>query len=208
MSDDSAMVSELPRDLLAVRGVLAAAVVGVDGEFLSGEAADKTLLERMVGTVTSALAAGEALAGLLEGPGEADSGATVADGASAGDPTDGSLDAHPELGTPVASVDDPEDGADSPGPDDQLAAVADGLHAGDTERDTAPAAALSSAGLQQANGAAGKQRQLMVMYQDGGPILFTPLPGGTRIAVVALSSSHDIGRARFQLRTLTNARFG
>lgn len=168
MSDDSALVSELPRDLLAVRGVLAAAVVGVDGEFLSGEAADKSLLDRMVGTVTSALAAGEALAGLLEEPVATGLDATQeADGAAAGDPTDGSLDAHPELGTPVASVDS-----------------------------------------QQANGAAGQQRQLMVMYQDGGPILFTPLPGGTRLAVVALSSSHDIGRARFQLRTLTNARFG
>src|SRR5690606_6338310 len=84
----------------------------------------------MVGTVTSALAAGEALAGLLEGPGEADSGATVADGASAGDPTDGSLDAHPEPGTPVASVDDPEDGADSTGPDGQPAARADGPRGG------------------------------------------------------------------------------
>lgn len=210
MSDDSAMVSELPRDLLAVRGVLAAAVVGVDGEFLSGEAADKSLLDRMVGTVTSALAAGEALAGLLEEPVATGLDATQeADGAAAGDPTDGSLDAHPELGTPVASVNDREDGADSPGRDDeQPAAGADGSHAGDAGLGAAPTAAVSSADPQQTNGAAGRQRQLMVMYQDGGPILFTPLPGGTRLAVVALSSSHDIGRARFQLRTLTNARFG
>lgn len=107
-------------EMVSVRGVEAAAVVTVDGEFLQGRAADETLLERMVDTVTSALAAGEALAGLM------------------------------------------------------------------------PAAAEETS----------SQQHLMVMYQDGGPILFTRLPGGEAVAVVALSSSHDIGRVRFQLRGL------
>lgn len=48
-------------------------------------------------------------------------------------------------------------------------------------------------------------KQLMVIYEDSGPIVFTPLPGGERVAVMALSSTHDLGRARFQLRGLTDA---
>src|SRR5690606_40460807 len=48
-------------------------------------------------------------------------------------------------------------------------------------------------------------RQLMVIYEDSGPIVFTPLPGGERVAVVALNSSHDLGRARYQLRGFTSS---
>ena len=140
------MSADLLAGLVAIRGVMAAALVGVDGEYLGGEANDEGLLERMVGTVTSALAAGEAMAGLLN----------------------------------------------SPAPNEVLDGVA-----GDESGPTEPAAAAPEHDAQ--------QRHLMVMYQDGGPILFTPLPDGERVAVVALSSSHDIGRARFQLRSLTNA---
>lgn len=138
---------------MAVRGVRAAAVVGVDGEYLSGESNDPGLLERMVGTVTSALAAGEALAGLLD--------------------------------RPTAETLEEAAGEAAPGHGERPAAAG-----GQEDEDALPGAG---------------QHQLMVMYQDGGPILFTPLPGGARLAVVALSSSHDVGRARFQLRGLTNA---
>ncbi|HET8986235.1 MAG TPA: hypothetical protein VFN03_10790, partial [Trueperaceae bacterium] len=48
-------------------------------------------------------------------------------------------------------------------------------------------------------------KQLMVIYEDSGPIVLTPLPGGERVAVMALTSAHDLGRARFQLRGLTHA---
>lgn len=142
-------VTSLLPGLMAVRGVVAAALVGVDGEYLSAEASDERLLERMVGTVTSAMAAGEALAGLLDKP--------------------KAVRAAPA--------------ADQPG-DDAASGAAGSLR--EPEQDHS-------------------KRQLMVMYQDGGPILFTPLPGGEHVAVVALSSSHDIGRARFQLRALSNA---
>ena len=172
MSDDSALLS----GLLAVRGVLAAAVVGVDGEFLSGEATDKALLDRMVGTVTSALAAGEALAGLLDRPVEAASGTS-----------DEAEEARPREVAPSA------------GPEAAAQVTAEGDEAGLQWVDEQPSAGVATGG---------RQHQLMVMYQDGGPILFTPLPGGTRLAVVALSSSHDIGRARFQLRSLAGARVG
>jgi len=151
VSDDAAVVDDaaMLKELMAVRGVRAAALVGVDGDFLSGEASDEGLLERMVSTLTSALAAGEALAGLMARP----------------------ATARPTHGADASADEGPAD-----------------------EEETA-AASEHDAG----------QRQLMVMYQDGGPILFTPLPGGERVAVVALSSSHDIGRARFELRGLTNA---
>lgn len=148
MSDDAGMLTEL----MAVRGVEAAALVGVDGDFLGGESSDEGLLERMLSTLTSALAAGEALADLFDGPVATHAGPASADGS-------------------VESVD----------------AVTGAGEATDSAPD-------HDAG----------QRQLMVMYQDGGPILFTPLPDGRRVAVVALSSSHDIGRARFQLRGLTS----
>ena len=171
MSDDATLLSEL----LAVRGVRAAALVGVDGEFLSGDSSDKLLLDRMVGTVTSALAAGEALGSLLEDSADVDldAGASSEDGGA--EPDTGALNSD--------AVSEPE--------------ATDDL----VEDDVPQASGLRP----RAAGEESRQPQLMVMYQDGGPILFTPLPGGTKLAVVALSSSHDIGRARFQLRALTTA---
>lgn len=158
-------VDGLLSTLLAIRGVEAAAIVGIDGEYLQGTAADELLLERMVGTVTSALAAGEALAGLLRSPeGQSASGAaahTSGAKAGAGEVIEG--------GAEPVSVPGPEGSA-------TVEAGAEGYRAA--------------------------QHQLMVMYQDGGPILFTPLVGGERLAVVALRTSHDIGRVRFQLRSV------
>jgi len=53
-------------ELLAVRGVSAAALAGVDGEMLAGHAKDRAMLERVVGIITSALAAGTALGELFD----------------------------------------------------------------------------------------------------------------------------------------------
>jgi predicted regulator of Ras-like GTPase activity (Roadblock/LC7/MglB family) len=51
----------------AVRGVLAAAVLGADGEVLAAAGEGAALLERMQRTATNALAAAEAFASLLDG---------------------------------------------------------------------------------------------------------------------------------------------
>lgn len=165
--NDAGEWQDLLDQLVAVRGVEAAAIVGVNGEFLQGKAFDDSLLERMVSTVTSAMAAGEALAGLLE-PAVALSSAVARD-AEHGDA-----------------------GGDAPAP------VAGQLAAGATDDGDA-------AGVAEVNDANSAPHQLMVMYQDGGPILFTPLATGECVAVVALGSSHDIGRVRFRLRGLVAA---
>lgn len=149
-----ATLTQVLADVVALRGVLAAAVVSVDGEILAGAAPDTALLDRMTGAVTGALAAGEALAGLVT---------RSLVGASEED----------------ASADDMVNGdRDNLGDDDHDAGASRSHPAG---------------------------KQLMVIYEDGGPIVFTPLPGGERVAVVALSSSHDLGRARYQLRGFTTA---
>ncbi|MFO7545717.1 MAG: hypothetical protein R6W77_09500 [Trueperaceae bacterium] len=62
----SAELQALLSDLLTVRGVAAAALAGVDGELLAGHAKDRAMLERVVGIITSALAAGTALGELFE----------------------------------------------------------------------------------------------------------------------------------------------
>ena len=149
-----ATLTQVLADVLALRGVLAAAVVSVDGEILAGAASDTALLDRMTGAVTGALAAGEALSGLV---------------------TKSLIGAREE-----------EPGADDDAGDDGFAGA----------RGTAAVGDSSS----QAGG-----RQLMVIYEDSGPIVFTPLPGGERVAVVALNSSHDLGRARYQLRGFTSS---
>ena len=68
-------------DLLTVRGVAAAALAGVDGELLAGHAKDRAMLERVVGIITSALAAGTALGELFED----DAGIVAGAGGDAGD---------------------------------------------------------------------------------------------------------------------------
>ncbi len=44
-------------------------------------------------------------------------------------------------------------------------------------------------------------QHLTVLYQDGPPLLFSPVPG-ERLMVVAVATPADIGRARFQLKRL------
>jgi|SRR5690606_12540373 len=148
-----ATLTQVLADVLALRGVLAAAVVSVDGEILAGAASDTALLDRMTGAVTGALAAGEALSGLV---------------------TKSLIGAREE-----------QREADDDAGDDGFA-EAHGTALGDSS---------SHAG----------GRQLMIIYEDSGPIVFTPLPGGERVAVVALNSSHDLGRARYQLRGFTSS---
>ncbi|HZW27959.1 MAG TPA: hypothetical protein VFF08_05870 [Trueperaceae bacterium] len=58
--------SRLVDDARAVRGVVAAAVVGVDGEVVAAAGEGAALLERMQRTATNALAAAEAFASLLD----------------------------------------------------------------------------------------------------------------------------------------------
>lgn len=151
-------LTQVLADVLEIKGVLAAAVASVDGEVLAGAASDTALLERISGAVTGALAAGEALSGLV-----AESLLSQV-GADAGGDEDGTHDTGQETGAEEAGS----------------AATPDG-----DGRSNA--------------------KQLMVIYEDSGPIVFTPLPGGERVAVLALGSAHDLGRARFQLRGLTHA---
>jgi len=69
-----------------VRGVVAAAVVTVDGEVVAAAGEGAALLERMQRTVTSALAAGEAFSSLLDalrGPAEGAAAEGEADEAAA-----------------------------------------------------------------------------------------------------------------------------
>lgn len=62
----------LVEDARSVRGVMAAAVLAVDGEVMAAAGEDASLLEHMQRTATSALAAAEAFAALLDvGSGEA-----------------------------------------------------------------------------------------------------------------------------------------
>ena len=149
-----ATLTQVLADVLALRGVLAAAVVSVDGEILAGAAPDTALLDRMTGSVTGALAAGEALAGMV-------TKSLIGTGEDEAAREEGAVGSEHDLGDEASGV---------------------GLSASQP---------------------AGKQ--LMVIYEDSGPMVFTPLPGGERVAVVALSSSHDLGRARYQLRGFTTA---
>lgn len=160
-------LSDVLGDVLAIRGVLAAAVVTTDGEVLAGQPADSALLERMTDTVTGALAAGVALSTLVAND-HADAG--DADESSAGDGTGTEWPAFDADGVVEAGGGDP---------------------------------AAPSAGSRLEGGAVG--RQLMVIYEDTGPIVFTPLQGSERVVVVALGSAQDLGRARFQLRGFTGA---
>jgi len=157
-------------DVLAIRGVLAAAVVTTDGEVLAGQPAGSALLERMTDTVTGALAAGVALSTLVANDHPEGGGTGDVDESSVGDGT----------GTEWPAFD-----ADG---------VADGL--GDD-----PAA--QPGGRRAESSAVG--RQLMVIYEDTGPIVFTPLHESERVVVVALDSPQDLGRARFQLRGFSGA---
>ena len=155
-------------DVLEIRGVLAAAVVSVDGEILAGGASDTALLDRITGAVTGALAAGEALSSLVaRGPA----------GAHVGDEWGG-------------------DEEDDRAPD----GLDDGAPGGSSAGGVGGAGRSAVAG-----GAPVGGKQLMVIYEDSGPIVLTPLPGGERVAVMALRSAHALGRARFQLRGLTRA---
>lgn len=149
-------LTQVLADVLAIRGVLAAAVASVDGEVLAGAASDTALLERISGAVTGALAAGEALSGLV---------------------------AESLVG---------KSGADQWAEDENASVAAQAVDAA-TSPESAAGAGRSS------------DKQLMVIYEDSGPIVFTPLPGGERVAVLALGSAHDLGRARFQLRGLVQA---
>lgn len=156
-------------DVLAIRGVLAAAVVSGDGEVLAGQPAGSALLERMTDTVTGALAAGVALSTLVA--------REHMDGEDAGESNAG-------------------DGTGTEWP----AFDADGVAQAVTARDDG---AVERSVQLSGSGAVG--RQLMVIYEDTGPIVFTPLPGSERVVVVALGSAQDLGRARFQLRSLSGA---
>lgn len=165
-------LTQVLADVLEIRGVLAAAVVSVDGEILAGRAADATLLDRMTDAATGAMAASVALSGLMAK-------------SLAGISTDREEHDSGGAGSPAAAGDGVEAVAAGTGGDVSLAGGKQSL-AGSKQ---------SLAG----------SKQLMVIYEDSGPIVFTPLPGGERVAVVALSSAHDLGRARFQLRGLTHA---
>lgn len=69
-SGSAALRAELST-LLAVRGVAAAAVAGVDGELVAGRAKDREQLDGVVQVITSALAAGTALGELFDAPSSA-----------------------------------------------------------------------------------------------------------------------------------------
>lgn len=60
--------------MLALRGATVAAVVDSGGEVLASRSTDRSLLERTVAVITSALAAGQALGELLEGGSAPESG--------------------------------------------------------------------------------------------------------------------------------------
>ena len=62
-------------ELLGVRGTVAAAVVTSDGEMVTSRAHDELRLDRTVSTITSALAAGQALGELLPSEAESEAGA-------------------------------------------------------------------------------------------------------------------------------------
>ena len=178
-------LTEVLADVLAIRGVLAAAVVTTDGEPLAGEAADSQLLERMTSTVTGALAAGVALSTLV------DAGVSGEPDPTEPSPTEpGSTGAEP----PSLAV---GDGTGTAWPAFEAASEGDDSYA------PGGAAALADGDPEAGGGdAASMGKQLMVIYEDTGPIVFMPLPGGERVAVVALRASQDLGRARFQLRGL------
>ena len=44
---------------------------------------------------------------------------------------------------------------------------------------------------------------LTAIYDDGRPLIFTPVADGSMTLVVAVESAVDIGRARFQLKRIT-----
>lgn len=63
---DSVDLNPLLEAMLAVRGATAAAIVSSDAEVLASRSLDRSLMERTVEIITSALAAGQALGQLLE----------------------------------------------------------------------------------------------------------------------------------------------
>lgn len=75
-NDDEGLLALLD-ELLEVRGVVAAAVVTADAEMVANRSNDELRLERTVASITSALAAGQALGELI--PGEDDAADTAAD---------------------------------------------------------------------------------------------------------------------------------
>ncbi|HLV12736.1 MAG TPA: hypothetical protein VKY42_09830 [Trueperaceae bacterium] len=80
----------LVEDARSVRGVMAAAVLSVDGEVVAAAGEDASLLEHMQQTATSALAAAEAFAALLDvGGGEAAAGESESAAAAPGADEDG-----------------------------------------------------------------------------------------------------------------------
>src|SRR5690606_27199947 len=96
-------LTEVLGDVLAIRGVLAVAVVSSDGDVLAVNAADTALLERMIGTVTGALAAGVALATLVE-TGAAPGDGEVSAGHGAAEIGDGTGSAWPAFDAPGAAT--------------------------------------------------------------------------------------------------------
>jgi hypothetical protein len=172
-------------DLLTVRGVSAAALAGVDGELLAGHAKDRAMLERVVGIITSALAAGTALGELFEDHagnlGDARSDAPVA----ADEDTDGDA-AGAVVGAAGAAAGD-------------ASGDAAGAVAGDASGDAAGAVAGDAADAGDAAPGGPAMGKIMLDFA-GGPILVAPLPGGERVAVVVLEDAQGLGRARYALR--------
>lgn len=84
--DDGASLEALLDELLVVRGVVAAAVVTADGEMVASRSHDRGRLERTVGAITSALAAGQALGELLP----AEDGSSETEASAAGGSTSAS----------------------------------------------------------------------------------------------------------------------
>ncbi len=82
--NDEAGLGALLDELLEVRGVVAVALVTADGEMVASRSHDRGRLDRTVSSITSALAAGQALGELLPNGHEAGDGAAgnVAEGTS------------------------------------------------------------------------------------------------------------------------------
>src|SRR5690606_20187054 len=146
-------LTEVLADVLEIRGVLAAAVVNVDGEILAGGASDTTLLDRITGAVTGALAAGEALSSLVA--------KSLSDPHAEDDWRD-----HDEDGPgPVEHDGEAPDGAR----DDPAAAGSGPASSGRGAASAGSGTASAGHGAVPANG-----KQLMVIYEDSGPIVLTP----------------------------------
>ena len=83
---------------------MASAVVTADGEMVASRSHDRGRLERTVGAITSALAAGQALGELLPGDDASEAGTVAADDVVAGDGVGDSDEASAEPSTRASAI--------------------------------------------------------------------------------------------------------